>query len=175
MAIHTCRRAIWSSPLSPQRCRTPRRDQMLTAVKRQFEGVRKGAAKATASEADAVRPEETALQVVFVVTQSGNRANGGVESITQVLENLRRVKPVVVTQMETKANSRWRAAGSEVLVWPMPAPRLSSLLRANLRMYKLIRRTKCRVVHCNDILALWHTSFGARAAGASVVFNVRNI
>ncbi len=119
--------------------------------------------------------EEARLPVAFVVTQSEHRANGGVESITEVLERLRRVKPLVVTQMETRATRRWRDSGSEVLVWPMPRPRPASLLSANLRMFKLIRSTGCRVVHCNDILALWHTSFGARMAGARVVFNVRNI
>ncbi|HJU56721.1 MAG TPA: glycosyltransferase family 4 protein [Pyrinomonadaceae bacterium] len=123
----------------------------------------------------AAHAEEARLPVAFVVTQSENCANGGVESITEVLERLRRVKPLVVTQMETEASRRWRDAGSEVRVWPMRAPRLSSLLSANLRMFRLINSTGCRVVHCNDILALWHTSFGARMAGASVVFNVRNI
>jgi glycosyltransferase involved in cell wall biosynthesis len=144
---------------------------MLPAVKRQFEDG--GAARA--ASAGEFQNEETLLPVVFVVTQSENRANGGVESLTQVLERLRRVKPLVVTQLETRATRRWRDSGSEVLVWPMPRPRPASLLGANLRMFKLIRSTNCRVVHCNDILALWHTAFGARAAGAAVVFNVRNI
>src|SRR3954469_5946408 len=116
---------------------------MLPAVREQLED---GRERAAAAPADELRGEVARAQVVFVVTQSGNRANGGVESITQVLEKLRHVKPVVVTQMETTANSRWRDAGSEVLVWPMPAPRLRSLLRLNLRMYKLIRSTNCRVV-----------------------------
>jgi glycosyltransferase involved in cell wall biosynthesis len=31
------------------------------------------------------------------------------------------------------------------------------------------------VVHCNDIASLWTAGFGARLAGAAVVFNVRNI
>jgi glycosyltransferase involved in cell wall biosynthesis len=140
---------------------------MLPAVKRQFED--------GCAAADESRRGETRLPVAFVVTQSGNRANGGVESITEVLERLRRVKPLVVTQMETEAARRWRDSGAEVLVWPMPRPRTKSLLSANLRMFRLVRSTGCRVVHCNDILALWHTSLGARMAGARVVFNVRNI
>lgn len=140
---------------------------MLPAVKGQFEDGRAAAGES--------RNEETLLPVAFVVTQSENRANGGVESITQVLERLRRVKPLVVTQMETRATRRWRDSGAEVLVWPMPRPRPASLLGANLRMFKLLRATNCRVVHCNDILALWHTSFGAQMAGARVVFNVRNV
>jgi glycosyltransferase involved in cell wall biosynthesis len=141
---------------------------MLPAVERQFED-------GCASAADESRREETRLPVAFVVTQSGNRANGGVESLTEVLGRLRRVKPLVVTQLETEATRRWRDSGSEVLVWPMKRPRPASLLSTNLRMFRLIRSMNCRVVHCNDILALWHASFGARLAGARVVFNVRNI
>ncbi|MFL6281813.1 MAG: glycosyltransferase family 4 protein [Pyrinomonadaceae bacterium] len=115
------------------------------------------------------------VPVAFVVTQSGARANGGVESITQVVERLRGVRPVVVTQSETAFNRRWRAAGACVRVWPMPSLGLASLIRNNLRAFRLVREERCRVVHCNDIHALWQTAFGARAAGASVVFNVRNV
>jgi glycosyltransferase involved in cell wall biosynthesis len=117
--------------------------------------------------------------VIFVVMQSGMRANGGVESITRVIERMRRVSPVVVTQMETPVNDRWRAAGCEVHVWPVAggarAARVAGIARTNLRMSRLVRRTGCRVVHCNDILSLWHTAFGARRAGARVVFNIRNV
>lgn len=129
-------------------------------------------AAATTADADvaAARPA-----VAFVVTQSGSRANGGVESITQVLERLRDVRAVVVTQSETEFNGRWREAGARVLVWPMPTLGPASLLKNNLRMFRLVRAEGCRVVHCNDIYALWQTAFGARAAGAAVVFNVRNI
>ena len=113
--------------------------------------------------------------VAFVVTQSGARANGGVESITQVVERVRNVRPVVVTQAETDFNRRWRDAGAGVRVWPMPSLGLASLVKNNVRAFRLVRAEGCRVVHCNDIHALWQTAFGARLAGASVVFNVRNV
>jgi glycosyltransferase involved in cell wall biosynthesis len=123
-----------------------------------------------AGEAAGERPA-----VAFVVTQSGARANGGVESITQVLERLRGVRPLVLTQSESPFSRRWRDAGARVEVWPMRSPGVAALVRNNLRMFRLVREEGCRVVHCNDIHALWQTGFGARAAGASVVFNVRNI
>ena len=126
------------------------------------------------SEAVAV---DTARPVIFVVSQSGSRANGGVESISEILQRLRRVKPIVVTHRETAVTQRWREAGYSVKAWPMDANgvRMISALAANLKMFRLVRTTGCRVVHCNDIAALWHTAFGARLAGAKVVFNVRNI
>lgn len=152
---------------------------MLRAVTGQLENERAALGledeRAALDAADDSRGREAGRRVVFVVTQSGNRANGGVESITQVLERLRRVNPIVVTQMETPSTRRWQDAGLKVLVWPMTAPRPWSLARTNLKMFRLLRSTAARVVHCNDIMALWQTSFGARLAGAAVVFNVRNI
>ncbi len=140
---------------------------MTTAVKTE-QGVE--AQEAQARAADAARPP-----VLFVVTQSGARANGGVESVTQIVERLRGVRPLVVTQAETPFNRRWRDAGARVHVWPMSARGVAPLVRNNLRALRLVRAEGCRVVHCNDIHALCQTAYGARAAGASVIFNVRNI
>ncbi|HVF67626.1 MAG TPA: glycosyltransferase family 4 protein [Pyrinomonadaceae bacterium] len=124
---------------------------------------------------DVDKAADARLPVAFVVTQSGARANGGVESITQVVERVRNVRPVVVTQAETDFNRRWRDAGARVSVWPMPSLGVTSLLKNNARAFRLVRAEGCRVVHCNDIHALWQTAFGARLAGAAVVFNVRNV
>ncbi len=119
--------------------------------------------------------EDLPVPVVFVISQSDNRANGGVESVSQVLSNLTRIRPIIVTQADSAASRRWRSNGAEVLVWPNSTARVISLIRANLRTFRLVRSLGCRVVHCNDIMALWLAAFGARLAGASVVFNVRNI
>jgi glycosyltransferase involved in cell wall biosynthesis len=145
---------------------------MSTLTKVEVESARDLNEAAAARESDAA---DSRAPVAFVVTQSGARANGGVESITQVVERLRSVRPVVVTQSETPFNQRWRDAGASVRVWPMPSLGLASLIKNNLRAFQLVRAEGCRVVHCNDIQALWRTAFGARLAGAAVVFNVRNI
>lgn len=142
---------------------------MSTLTKVEIEDARDSAARDLDEAADA-RP-----RVAFVVTQSGARANGGVESITQVVERLRGVRPLVVTQSETDFNRRWRVAGARVRVWPMASLGLASLVGNNARAFRLVRAEGCRVVHCNDIHALWQTAFGARLAGAAVVFNVRNV
>lgn len=119
--------------------------------------------------------------------QTGKRANGGVESITQVIERLRRFRPIIVTQLETPVVQRWRDAGAEVHIWELPygmhssagSPlqrlrRASVLARMNGRMLRLVRQTGARVVHCNDIFGWLHCAFGARMAGARVVHNVRD-
>ena len=142
---------------------------MSTLTKVEVEETRGAAAR----ESDAAA--EARVPVAFVVTQSGARANGGVESITQIVERLRGVRPVVVTQTETAFNRRWRDAGASVSVWRMPSLGVASIVRNNLRAFRLVRAEGCRVVHCNDIHALWQTAFGSRLAGAAVVFNVRNV
>jgi glycosyltransferase involved in cell wall biosynthesis len=130
------------------------------------------------------RPETAAAgpvpAVLFVVFQTENRANGGVESITQVIENLRGVAPVVLTQAETPAAGRWRRAGATVHVRPFGegrgrAARARGLLASNLAVRRMVRASGARVVHCNDIRSLQHAGPGARAAGAAVVFNIRDV
>jgi glycosyltransferase involved in cell wall biosynthesis len=128
------------------------------------------------------------LNVIFVVFQTGNLANGGVESISQIIEHCQRIQPIVVTQLETPVNQRWKNARAEVKLWQIPYKmsssfyrtgwqakwqRFSSLWQTNWWMYQLVRSTKSLVVHCNDPTALWHTGFGAKLAGAKVVFNIR--
>ena len=135
----------------------------------------RGEAETLGAQAGA-RPAAAAVPVLFVVMQSGASANGGVESITQVLEQLRRVRPLVVTQSETAATRRWREAGCEVLVWPTPGrPSAASVLRFNYGVYRLLRSRGRPVLHCNDITSLWHAGFGARAAGSPIVFNIRSV
>lgn len=118
--------------------------------------------------------------IIFVVLQTGNRANGGVESITQVIEHCQHIKPVIVTQMKTEINQRWRDAGADVEVWHIPRldkrwQNLRSLWETNQRMYQLVQSCNCSVIHCNDHTAVWHTAFGAKLARAKVVFNIRDI
>ena len=119
------------------------------------------------------------LPVVFVINQTGNRANGGVESITQVIEHLRDVKPIVITQREAPVNKRWRDAGAEVHVWPshdtISPTQVSAIVRANLRMYRYLRSLNVKVVHCNDIQSLWTAAWGAWAARVPIVFNLRGV
>ncbi len=134
--------------------------------------------------------KNTSTTVIFVIFQTGNRANGGVESITQVIENLENIKPIIITQLETPFNQRWEKAGAEVKVWPIPYSigdsllqgnylskwqRFKSLLLTNYQMFKLVKTSKYRVIHCNDPSAFWHTILGAKMAQASVIFNIRDV
>jgi glycosyltransferase involved in cell wall biosynthesis len=112
--------------------------------------------------------------MVYVVFQSGTLANGGVESATQILEGLRTPR-IVVTQLESAATERFRAAGCDVRIWPVTGKTPKRALHWNRKIFELCRQHQVRVVHCNDISAFWHAAPGARAASAKVIFNVRDI
>jgi glycosyltransferase involved in cell wall biosynthesis len=130
------------------------------------------------------------MPVLFVAFQAGPLANGGLQSLTEILARLRRVRPILVTQIESAVTERWRALGFEVHVWASPWPRslaqrgasrtrrvaqdLAALITGNLRLTRLLRRRGVRVVHCNDGWASLIATVSARAAGARVVLNIRD-
>lgn len=126
--------------------------------------------------------------VLFAVFQTGARANGGVESITQVIES-REWQGLVATQLETAVNPRWRKAGLAVETWTLPYRSgesfaraglmtkfrwLASLVRTNWRVWRLIGQRGIGVVHCNDPAPFWHVVWGARWRRVPVVLNLRD-
>lgn len=126
---------------------------------------------------------------MFVAFQSFGLANGGVESISSILDAVAHWPRTVVTQTETRFTERWRKMGCDVHVWPI-APheqleghrwlrgrvvRATEVAAYNARIAALCRHRGVRVVHANDIGAFWHAGPGAKLAGARVVFNVRSI
>lgn len=111
----------------------------------------------------------------MVIYQTKSHSNGGVESITQVLEHARRTRGLIITNRCTPRADRWRVAGHEVVVEPFGPGKPWRWLQSNRRAAELIRRHGIRVLHANDIVALAHYGCGARWAGAKVVFNVRGI
>jgi glycosyltransferase involved in cell wall biosynthesis len=128
--------------------------------------------------------------VLFVAFQSGAHANGGLQSLTEILRRLRRVRPILLTQIESPVTERWRSLGYEVHIWPVPWPRsalaqrrarvrrmagdILPLLMGNLRMLSLLHSRGIRVVHCNDAWASLIAAPSARLAGARVVLNIRD-
>jgi glycosyltransferase involved in cell wall biosynthesis len=130
------------------------------------------------------------VPVLFVALQSGRQANGGLQSLTEILSRLRLVRPILLTQVEGAVTENWRALGFEVLVWRIPWPRSAAaqsrpraqrvagevlpLLVNNLRVASLLRSRAIRVVHCNDAYASLVAMPSARLAGARVVLNIRD-
>ena len=131
---------------------------------------------------------QQAPKILFAVFQTENRANGGVQSISHVIDSINS-KCVVVTQMETTTNERWRGNGHLVEVFRLTYSigddfkkssiskklvRLWSILSTNWKTIRLIRKHKLDVLHCNDPAPYWHVVPAARLTGTPVVLNLRD-
>jgi glycosyltransferase involved in cell wall biosynthesis len=130
------------------------------------------------------RGDGAALRILVIAFQVGRHADGGVESLTQLLERYAGLDITVLTQGETAKNRRWREAGIDVRVWPMRSRvggggrgglgRLREHASWNVRVGRLARAIRADVVHINDSHALWHSVFGLRLMGVPIVFNIRD-
>lgn len=132
-------------------------------------------------------PRAMNIPILFVAFQGGARADGGLESLTHIIRNLR-CDRIVVTQRESDFTRRWREAGCRVELVPMPDPRPSSgvtlafdrlrrgpsSLSANRRVHWLVRELGVGVVHCNDPTAFWFGGIGAVVAGVPILLNLRD-
>jgi glycosyltransferase involved in cell wall biosynthesis len=129
------------------------------------------------------------MSILFAVFQTGSKANGGVESITQIIRNLSGARIAVLTQKESHFCDRWRSVGEVVvqtlpyeigdaMPWSRPfglVRRLSSLLQSNVRTYHELHRRRVTILHANDLDALFHTGFAAMLKRIPIVLNVRDI
>ncbi len=122
------------------------------------------------------------MDIAVAIWQSDNHSDGGVESMTQILVRMHRARPIVITQRETPRTQRWRERGLEVHVlpaayeaWSEAPAGIRHLPRNNAWMASLVRRRGIRVVHMNDLRAFANLGAGARAGGARLIFNVRDV
>ena len=124
-------------------------------------------------------------RVLVVAFQVGKQADGGVESLTQLLERYDGLPVTVLSQAETAKNVRWRQAGARVLVWSAKTQTgergLSRFLRRawqhllwNARAAWLSVNDGVEVAHVNDHFALWHVIAGLRLLGVPVIYNIRD-
>ncbi|MFO0549241.1 MAG: glycosyltransferase family 4 protein [Polyangiaceae bacterium] len=126
--------------------------------------------------------------VAFFALQTTSNANGGLESLTQIIRRLDG-RRAVVTNYDGRFTALWRGLpGVEVHVFDLPEIRALSgaalaryqlarapaLAAANARFGAIVRRIGARVAHFNDIGAFFFGAAGARAAGARTLLNVRD-
>jgi len=121
--------------------------------------------------------------VIFVILQTGARANGGLQSITEVMSRLKDHRPVVLTNLETDLTNTWRNGGFDVRV---VTERASAGFRSNpveaARTYRdyhsvltdLLESSGAKVVHANDPLAFQLALSAAKWRGARIVLNLRD-
>ena len=124
----------------------------------------------------------TMVDVLFVISQGKNRADGGVASISNVLSCLNGFSCHVVTNRPSRAVEEWRDAGIGVTVAPFDRYRhkaktlqqIQALIWSNIQAYHHVSAVQPDVVHVNDRTTFRGWGIGARCAGVPVVDNVRD-
>ena len=129
-----------------------------------------------------------ARRLLVVAFQAGKQADGGVESLTQLLEQYEGVRVTVLSQADTAKTARWRLAGCRVHVWPLPyrpgeqparhafggLSRIWQHFVWNVRVAWLALNEDIEVAHVNDPHALWHAIAGLRLLRIPTVYNIRD-
>lgn len=122
------------------------------------------------------------LNVLVVATQIPRNVNGGMESLTNMLEKMDDVSLTFVTQTENHFTRRWRDRGFGVTLVPeigqilqrRGLERMATLASCNHAIADQILSSGAQVVHCNDLIALWSSTLGAHAMNLPVVFSIRD-
>ena len=121
--------------------------------------------------------------VVFVILQTGARANGGLQSITEVMCRLREHRPIVLTNLESSFAKHWRKAGIDVTIVPeqasegfrrKPLGTLRTYRRYQRALKRILAEAGAQVVHANDPMAFQLSVASAKAAGARILLNLRD-
>lgn len=121
--------------------------------------------------------------VIFVILQTGAKANGGLQSVTEVMRRLRDHRPIVVTNLEVGHSETWREHGFDVHVVPdeasaglirNPVGMLRTYRRYYRRLRTIIRESGARVVHANDPLSFQLSWAAAKASKVRLLLNLRD-
>lgn len=118
--------------------------------------------------------------ILFVASQTDNRANGGAESATRIYEALADYfQWSFITTHESDFTRRWRRSGAAVTVVPFDtgssiAKRLVQWTHWYLRVVWLMLRNRPDCVHANDIRACRIAALPARLLRIPLLFTVRD-
>ncbi len=117
--------------------------------------------------------------ILFVFFQTSDKANGGLNSLVEIMLNLKDFRALAITQKETALNQKLRAAGVEVEVMPMKLRRGISNIFGFFKFARHCRRLAqsrgAQVLHLNDMNALMHLSPVLRSLKMKKIFNVRDV
>ncbi len=122
--------------------------------------------------------------VVFAVLQTGALANGGLQSITEVMRRLTTHRAVVLTNLDSDMTQSWRDHGIEVHVVPEqastglrrdPLGTVRTYRRYHRALGRILASSGARIVHANDPLA-FQLSLTAvkRSRQAQIALNLRD-
>lgn len=130
----------------------------------------------------------TEVPVVVVAHQIGSGANGGLQSLSELVAGTPKIRKIIVTNLESSFTALWRRH-AEVVVWKMEehtylantnlwrlsaARRTINRVRNSWRLACLLLKTHAKVVHFNERASLWNCGLGAKLTGRKIILNVRD-
>ncbi|HJV42154.1 glycosyltransferase [Caulobacter sp.] len=128
-------------------------------------------------------------KLAFIIYQAGAQADGGLNSITELVTELAPGNRLLVfTNREGRFTTAWRDAGCEVAVVPMRESqfhegdgarggrvgRFLGRLLTNWRIARRLRAESFDLLHANDNRSFWSGLFAARLTGTPIILNVRD-
>ncbi len=121
------------------------------------------------------------MNLTFVAFIGERSANGGVNSLFELVSDLRDHQRTLFVQKETESLDRWRQTNTQVIC--LESEFASSggstaairVLDWNRRFAKQLRKIAPDVVVCNDIRAMLYAAPAAKRLGIPVAFFVRDI
>jgi glycosyltransferase involved in cell wall biosynthesis len=121
--------------------------------------------------------------IIFVILQTGARANGGLQSVTEVMLRLKDHFPLILTNLETEVTRAWRAHGIDSHVVSEeasgglarnPLRTIRTYARFHRALARLLGSSDARVIHANDPLAFQLSLTAAKLADARLALNLRD-
>jgi glycosyltransferase involved in cell wall biosynthesis len=122
-------------------------------------------------------------RIAFVILQSGPLANGGLQSIGEVMLRLKDHEPVVLTNIDSAVSRSWRDAGIDVRVVREqasqglkrnPVGTLLTYRRFGRAVADAIASTGAGLVHANDPLSFQLSVLAAKRSGTPILLNLRD-
>jgi len=118
-------------------------------------------------------------KILFVLFQTEQRANGGINSVFEIINGLNEFEPIILTQLNTEKIELIRQFGYNVMIRRIPSAKgfkkYIQIIKYNYWIYKWIKNQSIKTVHINDIQSLTYTIFGLKLAGLKPIFNLRGV
>ncbi|MEL7378163.1 MAG: glycosyltransferase, partial [Bacteroidota bacterium] len=116
------------------------------------------------------------LNILFVFFQVAEKANGGVNSMLEVILHLKGYHITALTQAETIANERLRGNGVEVIVAPhqLTGSGIWKKIQFAYWLRKIVKSQEFDIVHINDIRAYLHSFLAFISKRTPFIFNLRD-
>ncbi|ADR20588.1 hypothetical protein MATR_17880 [Marivirga tractuosa] len=119
-------------------------------------------------------------RILYVFYQTPNQANGGVNSLWEVIQGLQEYQPVLLTNRASDITRKAKSRGLKVYLFKQNENfglfnRLFNLILFQFIMLKVFLSHNIKVTHFNDILVLLNGVFLSKLFQKRILFNIRAV